>query len=118
MATETTTTKTETTKSAQAATPPNIEDYEKRIVAQIEEAEARIEKFETKAKDNRLTAEIKVIDQLKVTRETLQTKLQNLATTSQANIVKAKADIDTAAASLKASLDDLGRKLAAFSAKK
>ncbi len=116
MATETT--KTETAKPAQAATTPNIEDFEKRMVAQIEEAEARIEKFETKAKDNRLSAEIKTIDQLKVTREALQKKLQNLATTSQANIVKAKADIDTAAASLKASLDDLGRKLATFSVKK
>jgi hypothetical protein len=117
MATDTTT-KTETTTPAQTATTPNIEDYEKRMVAQIEEAEARIETFETKAKDNRLSAEIKTIDQLKVTRETLQKKLQNLAMTSQANIVKAKADIDSAAASLKASLDDLGRKLATFSAKK
>jgi hypothetical protein len=72
----------------------------------------------TKTKTNRLKAEISAIDQLKVTREKLQTKLQSLATTSQANIVRAKADIDAAAASLKTGLDDLGRKLAAFSNKK
>lgn len=113
MATETT-----TTTPAQAQTTPNLADYEKKMVGQIEEAEARIEKFETKAKDNRLTAEIKAIDQLKVARESLQKKLQDLSTTSQANIVRAKADIDKASAALKTALDDLGRKLAEFSAKK
>jgi len=116
MATDTTT-KTAPATPAQAATP-NLADYEKKIADQIEEAEAKIEKFETKAKDNRLTAEIKAIDQLKVTRETLQTKLQALSTTSQVNIVRAKADIDKVAASLKASLDAVGRKLAELSAKK
>jgi hypothetical protein len=116
MATETT--NTQTTNPAEAQTTPNLADYEKRIVAQIEEAEGRIETFEEKAKGKRLKTEITAIDQLKVARENLQAKLQALATTSQANIVRAKADIDVAAASLKASLDDLGRKLAAFSAKK
>lgn len=115
MATETTTTTT-TTETAQ--TTPNLADYETRMVAQIEEAESRIEAFEEKAKTNRLKAEISAIDQLKVVRENLQKKLQGLATTSQANIVRAKADIDAAAASLKTGLDDLGRKLAAFSERK
>jgi uncharacterized coiled-coil DUF342 family protein len=115
MATETT---TKTTTPAETTTPPNLADYEKQIVGQIEAAEARIETFETKAKDNRLTAEIKAIDQLKVAREKLQNKLQSLSTTSQANIVRAKADIDKAAVALKASLDEFGRKLAELSAKK
>jgi hypothetical protein len=117
MATDTTT-KTGAATPAQTTTAPNLADYEKKIAGQIEEAEARIVKFETKAKDNRLTAEVKALDQLKATRETLQTKLQALSTTSQANIVRAKADIDKAAAFLKTSLDDMGRKLAELSAKK
>ena len=116
MTTETTT--TQTTQLAQAQNKPNLVDYEIRMVALIREAEARIEKFEQRAKANRLNSEVTAIDQLRVARENLQTKLRGLATTSQANIVRAKADIDAAAASLKAGLDDLGRTLAAFAGKR
>jgi uncharacterized coiled-coil DUF342 family protein len=109
MATETTTTQT---------TQPTLAEFEKRIVAQIQDAEMRIVKFEDKAKEYRLKAEVSAIDGLKVARETLEKKLQALSTTSQANLVRAKADVDTAAASLKTSLDQVGSTLAALTAKK
>lgn len=107
---------TDTTKTE--AAQPTLADYEKRVVAQIEEAEARIAKFEEKAKESRLKAEISAIDRLKVARENLEKKLQGLSTTSQANVVRAKADIDAAAATLKQSLDQFARTLAALSEKK
>jgi uncharacterized coiled-coil DUF342 family protein len=97
---------------------PTLADYEKRIVAQIEDAEARIAKFEERAKENRLKAEIAAIDGLKVARENLEKKVTALSTTSQANVVRAKADIDTAAASLKTSLDQFARKLSNLTDKK
>jgi uncharacterized coiled-coil DUF342 family protein len=109
MATETTTTQT---------TQPTLAEFEKRIIAQIQDAEARIVKFEEKAKEYRLKAELSAIDGLKVARETLEQKLQALSTTSQANLVRAKTDVDTAAASLKTSLDQFGSKLSAMTAKK
>jgi hypothetical protein len=97
---------------------PTLSDYEKRLVAQIEDAEARIAKFEERAKENRLKAEIAAIDGLKVARENLEKKVAALSTTSQANVVRAKTDIDTAAASLKASLDQFARKLSSLTDKK
>jgi hypothetical protein len=97
---------------------PTLADYEKRIVAQIQDAEARIAKFEERAKENRLKVEIAAIDGLKVARENLEKKLAGLSTTSQANVVRAKADIDTTAASLKTSLDQFARKLSSLTEQK
>jgi len=106
---------TDTTKTE--VQQPTLADYEKRIVAQIEDAEARIAKFEERAKEYRLKAEISAIDGLKVARENLEKKVAALSTTSQANVVRAKTDIDTAAASLKASLDQCASKLASLTEK-
>jgi len=107
---------TDTTKTE--AAQPTLAEYEKRIVAQIEDAEARLAKFEERAKEYRLKAEISAIDGLKVARENLEKKVAALSTTSQANVVRAKTDIDTAAASLKASLDQFAGKLSSLTEKK
>jgi hypothetical protein len=53
-----------------------------------------------------------------VARENLEKKLAGLSTTSQANVVRAKADIDTTAASLKTSLDQFARKLSSLTEQK
>jgi multidrug resistance efflux pump len=92
---------------------PDLKPYEDKIVAALHDAEARITSFEEKAKKERQQAEVAAIEQLKVARKKLEQQLKNLGTGSAAQIEHAKTDIDKAAAALKASLDEIGKKLAA-----
>lgn len=105
---------TQTTKTAAGAT---LAAYEERILAQIKEAEARIEKFEATAKEKRLQAETTAVAGLKAARKDLEQKLRTLATTQEAHIARAKTDIDAAAVALKTKLDEFGRRLSAMSGK-
>ena len=104
---------------ATQATPRGIgatlEAYEDKIVAQMQEAEAQIEQFEAKAREKRLQAEIAAVNGLKTARQNIERKLNELATTQDAQIARAKADIDAAAAALKTSLDEFRRKFSTFS---
>jgi hypothetical protein len=86
------------------------ETFEEKIAAQLQEAEARLEQFEAKGKAKRVQAEIAAVEALKTARQNIERKLRDLKTINDAEIVRAKADIDTAAAALKTSLDELGRR--------
>ncbi len=103
-----------TTHTAETQTGSTLAAYEARIVAQIKDADGRIEKFEAKAKEKRLQAETTAVAALKVARQNLEEKLRALATTSDAHIARAKMDIDAAAVALKTGLDKFGRRLAAI----
>ena len=74
-----------------------LKAYEDKIVAQLQAAEAAAENGVTTA------------------RKTIERKLATLATTNEAQVVRAKADIDAAAAMLKAALDDFAHRLSAIS---
>lgn len=103
------------TQTAPHRTGTTLKAFEDKIVAQIQEAETRIEKFEAKAREKRLEAEIAAVNGLKTARQNIERKLKALATTQDAQIVRAKADIDAAAAALETSLDEFGRKFSTFS---
>ena len=100
-----------------ATTGSTLAAYEARILAQIKDADARIEGFEAKAREKRLQAETTAVAALKVARQNLEEKLRALTTMSDAHIARAKRDIDAAAVALKNGLDEFGRQLAAISGK-
>jgi hypothetical protein len=103
---------TQDTPRGTRATPEAFQD---KIVAQIKEAEARIQQFEGKVREKRLQAEIAAVNGLKAARLNIERKLKDLATTQESQIARAKADIDAAAGALKTSLDEFGRKLSTLS---
>ena len=103
------------TQTTPHGTGTTLKAFEDTIVAQMQEAEARIEQFEAQARDKRLQAEIAAVNGLKAARQNIGRKPAELATTQDAQIVRAKADIDAAAAALKTSLDEFGRKFSTFS---
>lgn len=98
------------TQNTPRGTGTTLEAFQDKIVAQMQAAEARIQQFEAKATEKRLQAEIAAVNGLKTARQNIERKLNDLATTQEAQIARAKADIDAAAAALKTSLDEFGRK--------
>ena len=74
-----------------------LKAYEDKIIAQLQAAEAAAETG------------------VKTARQTIERKLATLATTNEAQVVRAKADIDAAAAMVKTALDDFAHRLSAIS---
>jgi len=95
-----------------AKTGPDLKPYEDKIIAALHDADTRLASLETKAKTGRQHATVAVIEQVKVARKKLEQQVKALATVSAAQIQRAKTEIDAASAALKASLDELGKKLA------
>jgi hypothetical protein len=95
-----------------------LKAYEDKIAAQIHAANTRIDEFETSAKPMRAQAEITAINGLKVARENIERMLVDLKATRDAQVVRAKADIEAATVALQASLEDFRRKFTTPSEKK
>ena len=93
-------------------TAPDLKPYEDKIITALHEADAKLATFEAKATKARQQAEVTAIEQVKVARKKLEQQLKTLGTVSAAQIQRAKSDIDSASAALKASLDELGKKFA------
>jgi len=98
---------------APASTPSStdtssaLKAYEDKINAQIRDAKAKLDQFDSKATTQRTQAESKAIDQLKTTQQTLEQKVHDLKTTQEGNLDRAKANIDTEVAQLHTSIDKL-----------
>ncbi|MFA5907714.1 MAG: hypothetical protein WC815_02955 [Vicinamibacterales bacterium] len=105
------------TQDTPRGTGATLQAFENKILSQMREAEARIQQFEGKAKDERLRAEAAAVNGMKTARQGIERKLNQLATMQDRQIPRAKAEIDAAAAALKASLDEFGRKLATLQTK-
>jgi chromosome segregation ATPase len=103
------------TQDTPRGTPATLEAFQDQIVAQMQEAEARIQQLEVKVREKRLQVEIAAVNGLKAARLNIERKLKELATTQEAQIARAKADIDGAAEAFKTSLDEFGRKLSTLS---
>jgi len=107
-----------TTNTASTTHNPTLKAYEEKISAQVQEAKARLEQIEAKAKEKKAQADIAVIGSLKTAKQNIDRKLQDLRTTHDAHVAHAKADIDADVARLKASVDDLATKFKTHSATK
>ena len=81
-------------------------------------ANARIDEFEAKTKPTRAQAEIAAINGLKAARQNIERMLVDLKTTRDAQVVRAKTDIDAAIVAFQRSLEDFRRKFTTPSEKK
>ena len=106
------------TQNTQPGTASKLQAYEEKIAAQIHAANTRIDEFETSAKPMRAQAEVAAINGLKAARQNLERMLVDLKTKGDAQVVRAKADIDAATVAFEASLEDFRRKYTTPSEKK
>ena len=106
------------TPSTQPETRSTLQAYEDEIAAQIHAANTRIDEFEAKAKPARAQAEVSAINGLKHARQNIERMLVDLKTTRDAQVVRAKAEIDAAIVTFQASLEDFRRKFTTPSEKK
>lgn len=81
--------------------------YEDKINGQIRDAKAKLEQLEAKAATERTQAESQAIAQLKTTRQSLEQKVRDLKTTTEASLDRTKADISAEVAKLHTSIDKL-----------
>jgi hypothetical protein len=102
----------------QPGTKSTLQAYEDKIAAQIHAANIRIDEFEAQARPKRAQAEVAAIDGLKAARRKLEKMLGELKTTGDAQVVRAKADIDRAIVTFQASLEDFRRTFTTPSEKK
>jgi hypothetical protein len=106
------------TQDAQAGTAEStLQLYEDRIAAEIRAANARIDEFEARARPRRAQAETTALEGLKAARQNIERMLVDLKTTRDAQVARAKADIDAAIVGFQASLEDFRRKFTTTSAK-
>jgi hypothetical protein len=106
------------TQNTQPGIGPTLQAYEEKIAAHIRAANTRIDEFEAKAKPRRAQAEVAAIDGLKAGRQNIERMLVELKTTGDAQVVRARAEIDKAIVAFQASLDDFRRKFTTSSEKK
>ena len=90
---------------------PALKAYEEKIRAQLDEAKAKLSRYEAQAKEAKAQAEISIINSAKTARENIDRKLHDLKTMHDADMTRGKADIDSAVAKFKASVDEVGAKL-------
>jgi len=105
------------TPNTQTGTRSTLQAYEDKIAAQIHAANVHIDEFEAAAKPKRAQAEIDAINGLKSARKNIERKLVDLSTAADAQVARAKADIDKAIAAFQSSLQDFRRKFATPSEK-
>jgi hypothetical protein len=98
------------TPHTQPGTESTLRAYEDAIAAQIHAANVRIDDFEASARPRRAQAELAAINGLKATRQNIERMLADLEATRDAQVARAKADIDAAIVAFQASLEDFRRK--------
>ena len=106
------------TQKTQPGTGSTLQAYEEKIAAQIHAANTRIDEFEARAKPKRAQAEVTAINGLKATRQNIERMLVDLKTTRDAQVARAKTDIDAAIVAFQSSLEDFRRKFTTPSEKK
>jgi hypothetical protein len=106
------------TPGTEPGTGSTLQAYVDKIAAQIHAANTRIDEFEARTKPVRDQAEITAINGLKVAKENIERMVVDLRTTRDAQVARARADIDAAIGALQASLEDFRRKFTTPSAKK
>ena len=87
-----------------------LKAYEDKIRGQLQEAKAKLDLLDARARETKSRAELNALSYLKKTKENIDQKLQDLKATHDAHVSRAKADIDAHVASLKSSIDEIAAK--------
>ena len=97
------------TQNTQPGTGATLQAYADKIAAHIHTANTRIDEFEAKAKPRRAQAEITAIEGLKAASQDIERMLVDLKTTRDAQVARARTDIDAAIVAFQASLEAFRR---------
>jgi F0F1-type ATP synthase membrane subunit b/b' len=106
------------TANTQGSPSSTIDAYDEKIKAQMQDAKAKLEQLEAKARDKTSQADTAAINNLKTAKANIDRKLQDLKKTHDANVTRAKADIDADVATFENSIDEVSAKVKASSPKK
>jgi hypothetical protein len=105
-------------QSAVLSQGATLKAYVDKIGAQVHEGKARLDLLQATAQKNKAQAHIEAIGGLKTAKDNIEKKLQDLSTTHDAHVARAKADIDEQVARFKATLDALATKIESHSTTK
>lgn len=100
-----------TTANTQQATNPTLKAFQEQISAKVQEAKARLDQVEAKAREKKSEAELAAAVSLKKAKQNIDRKLQELSSTSDAYMARAKAEINADVAAFKASVDEIAAKI-------
>jgi hypothetical protein len=100
-----------TNMSTESNPQATLRTYQDKIHAQIKEAKTRLEELEAKAREQNAQAEAATVSRLKTAKENIDRKVQSLTTTNEANLARAKSELDAEVAKFKSSVDELATKL-------
>lgn len=95
-----------------------LKAYGDKLSAQVQEAKAKLEEFEARAKEQKAQAEIDAIGRLKTTKQNIDRKLHDLKETHETHVARAKADVEAEVARFKTAVEELGAKLKAHATTK
>ncbi len=87
-----------------------LKAYEEKLTAQVQEAKAKLEQFEARAKEQKAQVEIDAINKLKTAKRDIDRRLHDLKTTHESHVTQAKADLDGEVARFKTAVEELGAK--------
>jgi len=99
-----------TTQTTNTTATSSLKAFEDKIKTQIAEAKANLAQIDAKAKQKRSAAETATINRLNTAKQDIDRRLQDLKTTHTSHVARAKSDIATDVAKLKASIKELGAK--------
>lgn len=85
--------------------------FEEKINTQMQDAKARLDALEARAKEKNAQAEIATINNLKAKKQEINAKLQDLKKSGEAKAAQVKPEIDADVAKIKTALDQLSSKL-------
>ena len=109
---------TMTNRKSSPTASATLKAYQDKVRAQIQDGKAKLEQLQAKAKDMRGQAELSAITRLKAAKEDIDRKVQDLKTTHDADVARAKAGIDADVVAFKARIEEVGAKLKNRSARK
>jgi len=92
------------------ATAAVLKVFADKISARIRQG-ISLDQLEAKAKATNNTAAVSAVERLKIAKQNISQKLQDLNTTHMSNVSRAQADIDEDVARLSAEIAELGAKL-------
>jgi hypothetical protein len=99
------------TTGTQNTAASGLKAFEDRIKAQVEEGKTKLDQFEAKAKEKRTETETAAVAKLQTSKQDIDRKLQDLKTTHETHVARAKSDIEADVAKFKTAVADLGARI-------
>jgi hypothetical protein len=97
-----------TTKTQTASA--NLRAFEDKIKSQADEAKAKLDQFEANTKAKGSAAETATVNHLKTAKQDIDRKLQDLKSTHDTHVARAKSEIQADVAKFNASVEEFGAK--------